>query len=182
MIRRLTNLAIVAMLLGGLLGCGWALFGCASGSDGVRQGVANAAVVVAAGYKALNTYDEAKQTAAVARARGGDPEGAYAEIEEYVPKRDKALKALDNATAVVESAAAALPLIDAGVAQSKDVSDWIAKLLAAALQVRDALAGAGITLDLEIPKKPTSYLNLAPWIVPGVGKTAGLALAFGGAR
>ncbi len=134
-----TILALCAALL---------ISGCAAGSDGVRQGIANTAVVVAAGYKALDAYDDVKQAGAIARARLGDMDGARAELSAYLPKRATALKTLDSATATVESANAALPLLDKGLAKSADVQDWITKLLTAALEVKDALAGAGVTLNI----------------------------------
>ncbi len=133
-----------------LIGLALLVAGCAGGADGVRQGIANTAVVVAAGYNVLNSYDEVKQSGVISRARLGDVDGARAEIADYLPKRNKALKTLDGATATVESAAAALPLLDGVLTKSKDVNDWIAKLLSAALQVKDALAGAGINLETVI--------------------------------
>ncbi len=118
------------------------LVGCAPGINGMRQTIANTATIIASGYKALGQVD-AQAQARVRVTAQTDARQAGMLLAEHLKRYDITSKALDGATVVVEAANASLPLVERGVAGSKDAGAWIADLVAAGVKVAAALKEAG---------------------------------------
>ncbi len=119
------------------------LVGCAPGVDGMRQAVANTAVTVAAGYRTLGTIDEQVQARIRVQLKS-DPKAASIALDEHLARRDIARKALDAGAALVETANAAIPLVERGIAKDKSAGAWIADLVSVGLTVAAALQKMGV--------------------------------------
>lgn len=116
---------------------------CAPGVDGMRQAITNTAVTVAAGYKTLGQVDAQVQTRIRVQAKG-DPRAADAALTEHLKRYDIAAKALDAASAAIQTANEAIPLVERGKAKDKNAAGWIADLIAVGLRVAAALKDLGV--------------------------------------
>lgn len=115
---------------------------CAPGVNGFRQSIAETATVIASGYKTLGVADTQVQARIRVQANR-DPAGASAALNEHLKRYDIAKKALDAGVVAVEAANASAPLVERGIAKSKDVAAWVADLVAVGLAVAAALKDVG---------------------------------------
>lgn len=120
-----------------------ALAGCAPGADGMRQAVTNTATVVATGYRTLGQVDAQVQARIRVQAKA-DAKAAQAALDEHLKRYDIAAKALDAASALVETANQSVPLVERGIAKDKDAAAWIADLIAVGLRVTASLNELGV--------------------------------------
>lgn len=120
-----------------------ALSACASAPKVAYQTLAATAQSLETSRATFVDYDRLHQSEIVSAAKkaGKDP---APELYAYREKRKKVVEAFDYAKAVVLSGKAVMPLVESGVAKSKDVDIWIKQLLEAANQVRAALAAVGV--------------------------------------
>ncbi len=107
--------------------------------------ITSTAVTVTTGYRLLDQKDKEIQSAIVAQAKIDQSE-AVAALNAYLPKYDKAKKALDAASFAVETARNAAPVIETAASKSKDIRDWIAKLIALGANIASALGELGVKL------------------------------------
>jgi hypothetical protein len=108
----------------------------------------------------LRAHDADKQAAIRKRAKGGDPQGAEAELNAYVAKRDIAFKALDAASVGAETGYAAIPLVGQALDAKKraELAAWIPVLIKLGADVALALEPLGI----KIPGLPRATIGGSP--------------------
>lgn len=119
------------------------LIGCASGADGLKQGISNTSRIVASGYRALGVYDVKRQGEIRANAKNDAKAGA-AQLATHLKNFDVATQALNSAADTLDAAIRFEKLYEQGAAKSKEVPMWIANLAAAALSVSNALHTMGV--------------------------------------
>jgi hypothetical protein len=98
----------------------------------------------------LRAYDVDKQAGIQKRAKAGDPLGAEAELNAYVPKRDLGLKVLDAASVGVEGAYAAVPVVGQALDEKKraELMAWIPILTKLGIDVVASLTEIGIKIPI----------------------------------
>lgn len=121
-----------------------ALAGCATGSNGVRQGIINAEGTVTMAYKALGQADQVVQMKIRAQAKT-DPSSAALALQAHLERYNAARKAIDAANDAIGIVIKALPAIDKGLAGDKKPADYLADLASVSLAVTKALADLGVT-------------------------------------
>lgn len=123
-----------------------ALSGCSPIPTLLRT-TASTAVVVGSGYRALDAYDEKKETECLNYAReNNDIPAARLCLEDWRPKYLRGRLALDIASGVVESAMAAVPTIELGTnaEQRRNVGEWLNKLVPLATDLVKILNDLGV--------------------------------------
>lgn len=136
MLRKLGAFALAAALLAG----------CATAEKDVMVGESALSRAVAAGYAALDLYDQSKIADLQKQAEGGDVPGAMAQAQTYAPKRAKAIGALDSAEALVEAAESARQGVDAAKGDPKALLSYLPQFVQAAGDIATALSDAGVKL------------------------------------
>ncbi len=142
MIRGLAHAALYALLT-------LVAWGCASGTTGIRQAATNIATLDAAGYKALDATDAAKQAAIRDKVLFDRP-GAMADFDAWKTQRAHVRTVLNEAQDAVEVAAQLCDDVDAGLKAMPPAAGWLAELIALAAKVSAALMDAGVKLPTAI--------------------------------
>lgn len=109
--------------------------------------VGTASVLVATGYRLLDAKDAETQTAIVTQAKT-DPIAAKSALTAYLVKYNLARKSLTAASALVQDANNAAPVIELASNQSTQVLDWVTKLGILAADVVQSLQPLGITITI----------------------------------
>ena len=116
-----------------------ACMGCASGTDGLRQTIANTAVTTAEGYRLLGSVDKARQHIIQVQAKAGDPVAASKALKAHLERYGIAEKTLDVAVETLKTANATIPALEKGLHKDKDISDWVSKLIKLASDITESL-------------------------------------------
>lgn len=133
-----------AAVLSAMLGLGLLLIfgagagGCANPMQGFKSGLTATAVTVSVGYRAADEYDAQKQPTLMSSA-------AFAA---YKQARGIAMKSLATGADAVRSGNAALQAVDAK--KRKDWPELTAKIIAAGLQIVDALKQWGVAIPVGV--------------------------------
>jgi hypothetical protein len=135
--------ALGLMLTLGVIGAG-----CAHGTTGAYQALANVSSSTDASLKAFEGFDHDYQLALVdADQKAGKNQAQIAaDLTAYRSKRVTVNKAFADADAVLGTGHALLPLVEAGVEKQTDLTAWLSQLFTAAQEVQQALAAVGVNL------------------------------------
>lgn len=119
--------------------------GCASIENTMNKAVSTAAITAKACYEGVDTVNEAKKTVILGQIQAGNIEGAETLRQNWLSIRGAVLVACTAIDGAARGAKAAIPLIVAG-RDKAGAAEWIARLLAAALDVKQALSLIGVNL------------------------------------
>jgi hypothetical protein len=120
--------------------------GCATAQRAAMLAEDSLARATAAGYLALDQYDQQKVAGLKAQAEGGDLPGAILEMQKYAAVRTKAVGALDAAADLINSADAARDGSASAAADPRAFLDYAPKFVRAAADLLAALKDAGVPI------------------------------------
>jgi hypothetical protein len=143
--RMVLSVVVLFALLFAIL----SISGCGGTMSTFYKSVGAASTLVATGYRLLDQQDAQTQTAIVAQAKT-DPVAAQAALTAYLVKYDLARKALTAASATVQDANNAAPVLELATSgQSTSITTWVLKLATLVADVIASLKPLGVNLTID---------------------------------